>query len=70
MTNREMLESAMKRVNAIAGVNGKLYHEKRNGWYVVWNGASRFSESSASASELLAYLHGIEDAFVFINNNK
>lgn len=65
MTNREMLESALKRVNALVGTNGKLYHERRNGWYVVWNGARYLSESSSSAGELLAYLHGIEDALRF-----
>ena len=61
MTNREMLESALKRVNAKAGTNGKLYHDN-TGWYVIWKGARHLSESSASAGELLAYLHGIEDA--------
>ena len=64
MTNREMLESALKRVNAIAGTNGKLYHDN-TGWYVIWKGARHLSESSSSAGELLAYLHGIEDALNF-----
>ena len=64
MTNREMLESALKRVNAKAGTNGKLYHDN-TGWYVIWKGARHLSESSASAGELLAYLHGIEDALNF-----
>ena len=65
MTNREMIESALKRVNALAGTNGKLYHERRNDWYVVWNDTRHLSESSLSAGELLAYLHGIEDALNF-----
>ena len=65
MTNRQMIESALKRVNALAGTNGKLYHERRSGWYVVWNGTRHLSESSLSAGELLAYLHGIEDALNF-----
>lgn len=69
-TNGDLLEAALKRVNALAGLKGKLYHERRNGWYVVWNGASRFEESAMNAGELLAYLHGIEDAYLFISNNK
>ena len=64
MTNREMLESALKRVNAIAGTNGKLYYDN-TGWYVIWKGARHLSEGSSSAGELLAYLHGIEDALNF-----
>ena len=63
MTNREMIESALKRVNALAGTNGKLYHDN-TGWYVIWKGAKHLSESSSSAGELLAYLHGIEDALL------
>jgi len=64
MTNREMIESALKRVNALAGTNGKLYKDN-TGWYVIWKGARHLSESSLSAGELLAYLHGIEDALNF-----
>ena len=63
-TNREMIESALKRVNALAGTNGKLYHDN-TGWYVIWKGAKHLSESSLNAGELLAYLHGIEDALNF-----
>ena len=69
MSNRELIESALKRVNALAGVNGKLYHDN-TGWYVIWKGASHFSESAGSAGELLAYLHGIEDAYLFISNKE
>ena len=64
MTNREMIESALKRVNALAETNGKLYHDN-TGWYVIWKGAKHLSESSLSAGELLTYLHGIEDALNF-----
>ena len=65
MTNREMLESALKRVNTRLGdTNGKLYHDN-TGWYVIWKGAKHLSESSLNAGELLAYLHGIEDALRF-----
>ena len=69
MTNREMIESALKRVNALAGTNGKLYHDN-TGWYVIWKGANYLSESAGSAGELLAYLHGIEDTFKYINNKE
>ena len=69
MTNRDLLESALKRVNAHLGTNGKLYHDN-TGWYVIWKGESHLSESSASASELLAYLHGVEDAILFISNKE
>ena len=65
MSNREMIESALKRVNAICGTSGKLYHDN-TGWYVIWKGEKHLSESSGSASELLAYLHGIEDGIRFI----
>ena len=71
MTNREMLESALKRVNAL-GFKGKLYKDN-TGWFVAWYsifGGKRFDESAMSAGELLAYLHGIEDAFIVINKNK
>lgn len=63
-TNREMIESALKRVNALAGTNGKLYRDN-TGWYVIWKGASHLSESAMSAGELLAYLHGIEDGLSY-----
>jgi hypothetical protein len=62
MSNRELIENALKRVNALAGTKGKLYRDN-TGWYVVWNGSGRFSESAMSAGELLAYMHGIEDAW-------
>ena len=68
-TNRQLIESALKRVNALAGVNGKLYNDN-TGWYVIWKGDCRFSESSVSAGALLAYLHGIEDAYLFISNKE
>ena len=57
-----MIESALKRVNALAGTNGKLYHDN-TGWYVrnFPYGTRLFCEDSLNASELLAYLHGIED---------
>ena len=69
MSNREMLESALKRVNTLLGINGKLYHDN-TGWYVIWKGASRLSESAGSAGELLAYLHGIEDGSRFIKEKE
>ena len=65
MSNREMIESALKRVNALAGTQGKLYYDSRNGYYIVnkdkSDGVMRFDESSRSAGELIAYLHGVED---------
>ena len=63
-TNREMIVSALKRVNALAGTNGKLYRDN-TGWYVIWKGASHLSESAMSAGELLAYLHGVEDGLSY-----
>ena len=65
MSNREMIESALKRVNALLETNGKLYHDN-TGWYVIWKSASYLSESSGSAGELLAYLHGLEDSARFL----
>jgi hypothetical protein len=64
MTNREIIENALKRVNALAGTKGKLYRDN-TGWYIVnkdkSDGVMRFDESSRSAGELIAYLHGVED---------
>ena len=68
-TNREMLVSALKRVNAVAKCEGKLYNDN-TGWFVIWKGDCRFSESFVSAGALLAYLHGIEDAYLFISNKE
>ena len=68
-TNREMIVSALKRVNALAGTNGKLYRDN-TGWYVIWKGAIHLSESAMSAGELLAYLHGVEDGIRFFSENK
>ena len=45
MTNKEMIESALKRVNALAGTNGKLYRDD-TGWYVIWKGPIHLSESA------------------------
>ena len=69
MTNRELIESALKRVNAVAKCEGKLYNDN-TGWFVIWKGSCPFDESSRSASELLAYLHGIEDAYILINRKE
>ena len=65
LSNRNLLESALKRVNANLGTNGKLYNDN-TGWFVIWKGARHLSESSGSAGELLAYLHGLEDSFNFL----
>lgn len=72
MSNRQMLEGALKRVNAKAGANGKLYHDN-TGWFIrnlPYKESRLFDESSMSAGELLAYLHGLEDALLFINNKE
>ena len=64
MTTREMIESALKRVEALSGVRGKLYKDA-TGWFVIGAGSKLFDSSSRSAVELLAYLHGLEDALNF-----
>ena len=64
MTNREMLESALKRVNTLLGINGKLYHDN-TGWFIIEKGLV-LTQSSLPAGELLAYLHGIEDGIRFV----
>jgi hypothetical protein len=63
MTNREMLESALKRVNTLLGINGKLYHDN-TGWFIIEKGLV-LTQSSLPAGELLAYLHGVEAGFNF-----
>ncbi len=63
---RVMLEDALKRVCAVTGLDGKLYNDN-TGWFVIWKGTNVFRESSMSATELLRYLHGIEDCMVFMN---
>lgn len=60
MSNRELLEGALKRVNALAGVYGKLYKDN-TGWFIIWKDHV-YDESARTAGELIAYLHGIEDA--------
>lgn len=68
MSNREMIENALKRVNALAGTKGK-YYRGSEGWFVVdpitTRGRRLFDESNRPAGELLAYLHGIEDTLKF-----
>ena len=66
MTNRELIESALKRVNALLGINGKLYRDN-TGWFIIEKGLV-LTETSMPAGELLAYLHGVEAGFRF--NNK
>lgn len=61
-----MLVSALKRVNALAGTKGKLYNDN-TGWFVVWDMNCPFDEHSRSKTALLAYLHGIEDAWSLFN---
>ena len=63
MTNRELLESALKRVNALLGINGKLYRDN-TGWFIIERGLV-LTETSMPAGELLAYLHGVEAGFNF-----
>lgn len=61
MSKNELLVGALKRVNALTKRNGKLYHDS-TGYFVV----GLFDSSSRPFNEMLAYLHGIEDA---CNNN-
>ena len=72
-TNREIIESVLKRVNALAGTNGKLYHDN-TGWYIINQNKSgdamRLDESSRGVEAILSYLHGIEDAYLFISNKE
>lgn len=67
MTNKEMLESALKRVNALLGINAKLYKDN-TGWFLIEKGFV-LTATSMPAGELLAYLHGVEAGFKF-NNDK
>jgi hypothetical protein len=70
-TNRQLIESALKRVNALAGTEARLYHDN-TGWFIrrFPYGSGLFEESSMSASELLAYLHGIEDTLKYIKEKE
>lgn len=68
MSNRERIESALKRVNTLLGTNGKLYRDN-TGWYVIDKGLV-LTESSMSAGELIAYLHGIEDGIKYLKNKE
>jgi hypothetical protein len=69
MSNREIIENALKRVNALAGTDGKLYRDNA-GWYVIWRGNHEFGEQSMTSGELISYLFGIEDALNFINKKE
>lgn len=68
MTNRELIESALKRVNALLGRNIKLYKDN-TGWFIIEKGLD-LAESSMPAGEMLAYLHGVEDTLNMMNNEK
>jgi hypothetical protein len=59
MSNRELIENALKRVNALLGTNAKLYRDN-TGWFIMEKGLV-LTETSMPAGELLAYLHGFED---------
>jgi hypothetical protein len=63
MSNREIIENALKRVNALLGINGKLYKDN-TGWFVIEKGLV-LTETSMPAGELLAYLHGVEAGVKF-----
>lgn len=65
LSNRELLESALKRVNALLGINAKLYRDN-TGWFIIEKGLV-LTETSMPAGELLAYLHGIEDCHKYLN---
>jgi len=73
MTNKEIIESALKRVNALAGTNGKLYKDN-TGWYIInqdkSDGVMRLDEASRGVEGILSYLHGVEDTLLFIKKNK
>lgn len=62
MCNRELIETVLKRVSALTGVNGKLYKDN-TGWFIIWSDG-RFDEGSRTANQLLSYLRGIEDAYL------
>lgn len=68
ISNRELIEGLLKRVNALTGADGKLYHDVY-GWFVVWKKGVSFSQDSRSINELISYLHGIEDAFLSMKGN-
>ena len=65
LTNRELIENALKRVNARLGVNGRLYNDHTL-WFVLWD-VMYLSQDAMGTDEMLAYLHGIEDCFNFLN---
>ena len=73
MSNREIIESALKRVNALAGTKGKLYKDN-TGWYIInqdkSDGVMRLDEASRGVEGILSYLHGVEDALRFISNKE
>ena len=66
MSNREMIENALRRVNALAGTEARLYHDNTR-WFIrrFPYGSGLFDESSMMANEMIAYLHGVEDALNF-----
>ena len=73
MSNRDIIENALKRVNALAGTKGKLYRDN-TGWYIInqdkSDGAMRLDEASRGVEGILSYLHGVEDALTFVIKNK
>lgn len=72
-TTKEMIQNALKRVNALAGTSAELYHDA--GGYSIINknrkpNTLKFDESIRNGVESLAYLHGIEDTLNFIKEQK
>jgi hypothetical protein len=70
MSTREMIENALKRVNALLEpkTKGRLYHDN-TGWYVIWQ-EHEFDEAAREFTDMLAYLHGIEDTLKFIKGKE
>ena len=72
MTNRELIENALRRVNALAGTSGKLYKDN-TGWYIInqdkSDGVMRLDEASRGVEGILPYLHGVEDTLLFLKKN-
>lgn len=60
ITNRELIEGALKRVNAKLGCTGKLYRDNTGYFIIDFTSRKWFDEVSRSTGETLAYLQGME----------
>lgn len=70
ITNRELFASALNRINAIAGTQGRIDKDKQ-GWFIVDDTEDKtttfklFTEHHFPTKEMYSYLHGVEETLTW-----